>query len=246
MTDKCRGPGRDVAGDGGTGLLRHDARGLEYPPLRQGHAGVVLRELDETRRHACVGHALVQLGAQEVGDLLDRRGEGPVGHERLPVDAGHQHGRQLRLVGNVLDDVRTPAHALGRELDEHADAERLGVLDPRPDDLVDQLRVGVEVGHGRHRSQLHEHVVVGQDPADLVLGKRSSRRVEDRPARFFVLAVHAPRPERREHRQGAHGDHDPQRPHTAPPPPGRGGLHDVAASRMDLLAPMLGDAGAGR
>ena len=74
--------------------------------------------------------ALGQLLAHEVGDLLDRRVERPVGHERLPVDARHEHRGQPRTVGDVLDDVGTPAHALGRELDEDADAERLGVLAP--------------------------------------------------------------------------------------------------------------------
>ena len=145
---------------------------------------------------------LGQLGAQELGDLLDRGVMDPVGHERLAIDARDEHRRQLGLVGHVLDDVGTSAHALGRELDERPDAERLGILQPGADDLVDDLRVGLEVRHRRHGAELHEHVVVGEDIADLVLGQRSCRRVEDRAALFFILAVHAPRPERREQPPG--------------------------------------------
>ena len=66
--------------------------------------------------------------------------------------------------------------------------------------------IGVEVGHGRYRAELDEHVVMSQDVSDLALGQRSGRRVEDRPA--LILGAHSTRAGCREHQcrtDDAHG-----------------------------------------
>jgi hypothetical protein len=118
---RCRS-GRDVAGDRRTRLLCNDTRCLEDLALRERHSGVVLRELDESGRDACVCDALCEFSPQEVGDLLDRSAVYPVGHERLTIDSGDQHRGKLRPVSDILHDVRSPTDTFWREFDERPDA----------------------------------------------------------------------------------------------------------------------------
>ena len=142
-----------------------------------------------------VADADLQLLAQEVGDLIDRSVVDPLRHERLAVDARDHHRRQPSTVGHELDDVRSPTDAERRRVDEGPDPERLGLLDPRADDLVDHLRVGVDERRRRVRAELDEHVVMRKDVADLVALQRSGRGVVDR-ASPIVLCQGAARPHR--------------------------------------------------
>ena len=208
-------PFPEVAADRGPGGLGRDTGCLEDLALLERHTGRVLRDLDPAGRYIGVLHAGLELLDEEVGDLIDAGLVDPVGHERLTIDARDHHRGQPGTIGRVLHDIRASADAEGRGVDERIHAQRLGFFQPRPDDLVDHLRIGVDVGRGRIGSELHEHVVVSQHVADLVLRQWAGGGVEHGLVSLGCSGHDAGRQHRTAGQQG---------PQAQAPPARRGGL----------------------